>query len=120
MPTSTRDSNDDVVATPAPEATAQQDMAPGAASGPDIPEPDPAQAADLLARLAAIDPTLDEGEKSISRARDQCTSILAADSGEAGAYTLEELARLRFTADHLTDDQARLINDAIRSGGWCI
>lgn len=97
----------------APEASAS------ATSVSTIPKPDDAQAAALLEQLTAIDASLNE-EKSVSRSRDQCTSLLAAAAGEGGTTSLGDQVRARFTADHLTDEQAQAIADAIMSGGWCV
>ncbi len=97
----------------APEASAS------ATTVSTIPEPDQGQAAALLGKLATIDQSLNE-DKSISRARDQCTSLLADARGEGGTGTLGDQVRSRFTADNLTDEQAQAIADAIMSGGWCV
>lgn len=85
-----------------------------------IPKPDEAQAAALLDALAAIDPGLNE-EKSISRSRDQCTSILNEQAGEPHPqYSLVELAQTRFSSTELTEAQAQAVNAAIMAGGWCV
>lgn len=84
-----------------------------------IPEPDQGQAAALLGQLATIDQSLNE-DKSISRSRDQCASLLRAAAGDPGNMSLGDQVRTRFTADHLTDEQAQAVADAIMAGGWCV
>jgi hypothetical protein len=100
---------------PEPEETITQ------IEGVSAPSPDADQSVALLAALAAIDPTLDEGDKSVRRARDMCSSVVLYDeTGSAhSTYSIEELVRIRFTADHLTDEQTMQVVDAIRTGGWC-
>lgn len=93
---------------------------PDAVSPASAPSPDAAQSAELIGLLGEIDPTLGE-EKSVSRARDMCATVLRVDAGEPAHPTLslEDIVRTRFTAEHLTDEQALQVVDAIRAGGWC-
>lgn len=87
------------------------------------PEPDEAQAAELLEALAAIEPTLDE-EQSVERAESMCDSILAEARGEGHPqYSLVELAQTRFThpdRGELTDEQAQAVVDVIAGSAWCV
>lgn len=87
------------------------------------PEPDEAQAAEMLVQLGAIDATLNE-DQSVERAESMCDSILAEARGEGHPnFTLVELAQTRFThpdRGDLTDEQAQQVVDVITSSAWCV
>lgn len=88
-----------------------------------IPKPDSAQATELVATLAVIDPALGEdADQTVSRSRSQCESILADAAGAlAGDRSLVELVQYRFTGSiAYNDDQAKAINDVIAGSPWCV
>lgn len=86
----------------------------------EIPSPDAAQAIEIQAALAAIDPSFDE-EKSASRSRDMCDAILRDRAGNSHpSISLEDQVRTRYTADHLTDEQAQAVIAAVESAAWCV
>lgn len=82
----------------------------------EIPRPDDAQAAELVAALGEIVPALaDEPEDSIDSARNLCTSILG------DAQNLEQSTALRFDdgTGRVDEDQAAAIIELVAAEPWC-
>ncbi|MGW6498556.1 hypothetical protein [Nonomuraea angiospora] len=81
-----------------------------------VPSPDAGQSAKLLAALAEIDPAL-EHERSISRARDTCQTLL---SGEDRAKVVD-MARQRFDGGSasVSAADAEKIVKLVEDSGWC-
>lgn len=95
-----------------PSASATPTSEPAAAG---VPSPDAGQAEQLLAALRDIDPALDH-ERSISRARDTCQTILA---GEDRAKVLS-MAHARFDGTaSISSGDARKIVALIEGSDWC-
>ena len=99
-------SEDSATAEPAPEPNVTT-----------IPAPNDDQAADLLAKLGAVDPGLNT-EDSIDNARNTCTSIL----GGVSDSDLIPATKTRFVGDGIetmTTPQARRVIQIIESTAWC-
>lgn len=85
-----------------------------------IPRPDAAQAQALYEGLLQIEPgfAVKKRDTLISRARDECTSIL----GGLPEERIVSNAIARFTTpdiEAVSVQQATEIVDLIRGGGWC-
>ncbi|MCT9083640.1 hypothetical protein [Streptomyces fulvoviolaceus] len=95
--------------TPAATNTADADAAEQAAGIP--PEPDAATRTVLLDVLKAINPALvEDGDKAIDNARNQCSTI-------NGGGNADESAKARFStsAHEVTDAEAQAINAALKA-----
>jgi hypothetical protein len=80
-----------------------------------IPKPDTDQAEELLYGLGQVDRELDRA-RSIDRARNTCSDILAGES----RTDVVERTRLRFDGTaQISTSEARAIVKLIEAGGWC-
>ena len=111
------------VVTPSEDETTPEETSTDAAAEPVAnPSPDAEQSAALIVALAAAGVVERTEDKAVRRARDMCSSVLQYDSTGVwhSVYSMEDLVRMRFTEDGLSDEQCQAVVDAIRAGGWCV